>query len=1232
MRPKDEKRRYIVTFLNKDKYSEFISKFSKKVDIECASDNYNIYFITLSIKLFDILKSYCSRVEFRPIGNPVWRPINLEYRSKLGQSYGDYTIHPFSDGLGIAIAEDPEPGKVIGPWYIMNDYLGLIDTWNVTQGSGAVISCQEKFDYSHPGYSTNNDTWSEENYQNIYEDIIATSHSFMIIDYENTPAISELLNRCFFYSGGTDYSVEDYKGCYDNELPYYDGLSFFEPQDCHDLHFVGFGDSTCINGEWNWDDTDVPRSFTPFGHGDIITSIFGARMAPRNDIINSGEAVGPAGVAPKCTILLGNNGDSYLESESYCGLDIRIGSFDGQWSQTEADLAYPSGVMLVRGPGSYLNCETTTVLGQTVPYNTLTVGTLRYKGSNTKILRSTEYDYTTTGNYGYYAGYGRNNYMYFATPSIGVWCHHPRYNFKNWGAWGGSYSGASIAPSFAGGLLALMKSAKPTWSWEDIITSICQTCKTVEFRAVPHHLPQFGLTKVRPGYSVGISDTSINASGNDNVSDSVAWYYAYPSGASCDIYGRPYSLLQFGIKSTSSDYELIYYSDIDTEGTIISGGTEPYTHGQFTSLYRGYGGTIAKTHTDVGNNIYTPLLVYSGWSPYLGYGMPDMRAAIAVTDKSLEILQPQRVTISTIESNEIYYNNRIQFEIIPFRSSNYDGVMVVKNHNWFPLSPTDGEICFTSNDMTSAIITGYDDNLVNLSTYYSVFQFTKGPKVKYSKPTMRSAEKISYEWNKFNVVPTEIGNSLILNFSIPAQSEYALISGFWMDTDLSYKGFANNNQLTITGLNKDDTINITGYILGDSQNLISSWDYNTDKHLAMPWTTELCSGDSGTYSVQKYHEAKYGLWSTCLTISGNSVVPPTGPFFAGIIGDYINTSYIDYKTEKINYSIYAKSLSGSGILNLGFKCYDVGMNLLSSYSISSYIISGLDWEQYDGISLPESVHVNTAFLFPYITVSGLTPGQFSSILVSNPQITSGEDLQTYSIYQKPFYDENSVYNPICKLPFSYTFQGEPEAINSAKIMAYDSYFEINMDRIIDSTDSGVELIGPNNEIIATITGYGDIIESVVIPNYLRVRNKQGTYVDFNDILIINRKTESKYHKYSVDDPVVPYKQSKIPSFSDGPISGGRYLLEISFGDSYIPEGLIPYYNLSIPIYIRRNNNIVNAIVSLWIKKDSKDVTCIDTINGNSVFYYRSPYQSTFLIQAATAYGEYIESNVLTYSG
>ena len=415
--------RYVVTFKTIDDKDSFVGRYPF-VDISELSAAHLAYYLDDDTLNIDAINPYCNRVELRQRQPHLWRPINTAYRVESGGAYDEYNVYYFESGFAVGQNDDWASGEVIGPWYIMTGYLGLIDAWDVSQGSGVTVTLQEKFDYTHFSYRVDDTDFDIDQYVSIYNTITGGKHQYFIpydSGVDSFPTISGSLCTCFFHSGGTQYSTSGTtSGCELSNPPNLTS-AWYNPLTC----YTNWYGSECINGEWNWDSTQVPSSFAPFGHGDITTSIVAARNTPIGAITGYGQQSSPVGIAPQCNVLLGNNEDSYVAKESELGADIRIGAFMGNWSQTEADIAYATGTVLVRGPGNASNFNYTDMNSDANRiYNTVQIAPARYMGNETTIYTLTGSDITATGNYGMYAGYGRSKYAMFAAPANGIWSAH----------------------------------------------------------------------------------------------------------------------------------------------------------------------------------------------------------------------------------------------------------------------------------------------------------------------------------------------------------------------------------------------------------------------------------------------------------------------------------------------------------------------------------------------------------------------------------------------------------------------------------------------------------------------------------------------------------------------------------------------------------------------------------------------------------------------------------------
>jgi hypothetical protein len=320
----------------------------------------------------------------------LWAPLNVQQLTTT-TNYSTYETIDLTDFNFVSLtATTNANNSVVGPWYVSSSYVNLTKAWDASLGEGMIVSAQEKFDYTNVNYNLTptgimGSGWITGGYHGIYPYITGGTHpSFKAYSDSGgtVTSISGMLPPCYWYSGGEFSHPVTGEGCIhafnagDSTLVPITSGAFGSPRTCYLSNFHTTT-GNCTNGQYrtDWIGPVTPDAFTPYGHGDPVTGIFGSRISPTPTITSFVNAVGNVGVVPSSLILVGGNEDDYDTRESDLGLDVRIGAFDGQWSQTDSTIARSLGTILVRGPGTNHNINTTEKLGYLPPYDSAQIAT-----------------------------------------------------------------------------------------------------------------------------------------------------------------------------------------------------------------------------------------------------------------------------------------------------------------------------------------------------------------------------------------------------------------------------------------------------------------------------------------------------------------------------------------------------------------------------------------------------------------------------------------------------------------------------------------------------------------------------------------------------------------------------------------------------------------------------------------------------------------------------------------
>lgn len=547
----------------------------------------------------------------------------------------------------------------------------------------------------------------------------------------------------------------------------------------------------------------VPPAYSPFSRYTSITPVINGNITP--ETYQAGGTQSPVGVAPRSVLYLG---DASGTNTSGGGAFIRL-------NPTETRLSRASDIGLVEPVGDNHNLMTT-------PSNpgVLSIGHCRWIGN--ELEKNSFGNQTTTGNYGAYAGRGRSSSIMFTFPSDRVWSSRhgmtvgtgltgaTRNRFTFTQKFTYEENDAYLSAGMAAGAIALVKSKNPTWNFEDCITSLYQSCNKYQFRTMPKDSGGSGYLGSNINLSSNITDTgdSIGINTNPGGQDSTSWYHALPEDGLEDIYGNSYNVIQFGTGPDDPEYELIKYS---TKHLLSADPGEKdqssYPNGVLSGCTRGYGGTTAKAHTSL-DNVYTPLLTHTGWNEYMGWGTPDLAKALKVTTDRLQIMPPWTAT-GTLNSN-----NDVVITAMPFRSSNYDRIVVKKSYSGYPLTPDQGETVFV-NSGSSLYVTGVDSDLASGRLYYSVFQFASGINL-YSQPAKYASFYVDVTgWDmRYRTTTGGVSIKWATHDNVTGYKAVTSTGGYAIDTAILSKN--NAYFYSNTGSISSVDIAIMGYASGNS--------------------------------------------------------------------------------------------------------------------------------------------------------------------------------------------------------------------------------------------------------------------------------------------------------------------------------------------------------------------------------------------------------------------------------
>jgi len=932
---------------------------------------------------------------------PLWTAISKQnlVQTGVGKVYTDYAKVSFASPLASGASTTARNNEIVGPWYLHRFYTNLYNGWNISLGSGITITAQEKFDFTHIGYfiSTTGDVgngWDIDNYSPVFTIITGDSHH-VFSKYTNTGgdfvALGDLLGTCYWYSGGSTYScpgitsgcIQAYNAVDATKLPNLT-LAPNNPRTCYSTNFNPTT-GLCRSGVYReaWTTSNVPESFAPFGHGDMVTSIFGSRARPINNIDTESEAIGNMGVSPGCSILLGSNCANYDAQESVNGADIRVNAFDSMMSQSTSDLARSYGTLLIQGTFANVNYDTEKNTHTNVPYNAVQIGSARWLGNSNVIYADTNYSESALLNYGAYAGYGRSNYIDFACPAVNVWVNHPRFNHNNWGIWGGAANGTSMSTAFGAGIIADVAAVRTGWVWEDVVTAICQSSRQRPYRIVPSYSAEHGMGTLATTITTG--STSISITESFTGDNSVNWYYAYESGNTFSPQNNPYSIIQFGTDLTDPNYELILYRDKTSTDTTISGKATAYSGGTFDDCIRGFMGTIKKPHT-AGATIYTPLFNYDeDWNPCLGWGIPNLSKALIETN--LIILPPRNLTA-------VLETGHVKFTCNPYYSSNWHDLRIIKNNLRYPIDISDGINVCTWTASGQSIITGHDFLLQSGWNYYTAFQTSCGDPIKSSIPTSYSTAKIFVDQDLSTFSQQYL--SAILKVEPYAKQYGYSISGYRYL--LSSGGHYISTGNTMSSIYKfddliaDTTYDAEWYRIARSNNLIANSDFtiHSGDSSISGWTTG-SEFVNNMWSISSYPAGYYDSWSVCFTASGTCV--NSGSYIHVSTGNKIAIT----NTNLHMLSYYGKQIQNYGTYNASTKaqllCYS-GASYLGAVDGSFTTVTGFtdDWFNFQCGFYPvgstySALITGTTHVAPKIYgIYGIDTAYLTSTLVDNAQL------------------------------------------------------------------------------------------------------------------------------------------------------------------------------------------------------------------------------------------------------
>jgi hypothetical protein len=949
------------------------------------------------------------------LGNPLWNTISQQNLVESGGLYTDYIPVPLSNPVATGSAQTLRSGKIVGAWYLHQFYYNMYNAWNYALGSGITVTLQEPFDYTHityymvtTGYTGGG--WNIDDYKDVYTLITGGSISaFSIVTTGGQPLNRRgILGTCYWYSGGAAYACSGGTGCL---LAYNSGdptkvpnltLAINNPRTCYNTNFNP-STGLCRDGRWRdeWLTSGIPTAFTPFGHGDVVTSIIANRERPINDIDASYEAIGTMGVAPRCTILIGSNANLFDQNELSYNIDVRVNTFDQPIDETDAQLMVSSGVILVQSTYTNYNYDYVQVTGLDIPEHCVHIGSARWLGNDYVIYTGLSYSESAETNYGAYSGYGKHKYIDFAAPSVNVWANNPRFNVDPWGMWGGAYDGASMATAFGAGILALTKSVHTGLSPLTINNIVCYSSKKLPVRQVPADLPHCGMGQL--AYDISASDTDIYIENTQYGSGTVNWYYAYESGNSFNASHQPYSLIQFGTDPSDPEYEIVFYTGKQTTGYTTKDKNTPYATGSFTGCIRGFMGTIPKSH-NAGSKIYTPLITYSGWDKFIGWGIPDVTQCIKGDISKARPLPPKNVTCT-------YGGTRNVLVIKPYRSSLCNGFVVVKNTRWYPRSVNDGEIVYTylttSGDLPT-VVTGYDYSVASGYNYYTVFSRSRHSSPIYSDAADYATCSVYIASSVTDAIYASGAKGIVV------KTDYLVFTpGYEYKHYRYYLSMAGDfSTIIATGIKAqnmhmfyDITSGGTYYYKCEVWPNSANQLYNSDFMLFSGsnieyWTTGSELPD-GTWHVAPYPDGYFDPWSLAFTTSGDY-----SSLESGVYIQY--TQYIPASGTTYTLSLYAKLLSnGSNSVYAKLLCYSglgTGYIGMLDSQTREQTVSGT-WRQYSfDFDLATSGFIGTQYIVPRIYGTYAPSGIYQTCIIDNIQLATGTNTD-YSAYyaNQPIY-------------------------------------------------------------------------------------------------------------------------------------------------------------------------------------------------------------------------------------
>lgn len=1194
---------------------------------------------------------------------PNWQPINVQQLTTT-TNYGTYELIYGSGYDTVPTGSIIQgSGYLLGPWYLNSSYCNMYNAWDVTQGSGIVITAQEQFDYTHIGYfvtptGATNSGWMLGNYTNEYAIISGGTHP-VFSDYTfasgSNLGASGSLGVCYWYSGGVgSYPVTGY-GCIhafnagDSSLVPVTSGAFHSPRTCYTANFNPTT-GNCRNGEYRttWIGSLTPSSFAPHSHGDGVTSVFGGRARPTLTITSFANAIGNIGSAPECTILIGSNGADYNIRESVLGADVRVYAFDGVVSQTDSDLARSYGTILVQGVGGNINVDWTHLSGWIPPHNSVQIGAARPLGSKYNLLVSSLSDLTPTGNYGIYAGRGRSNYIDFAAPSEGVWMNNVRYNEDFWGPWSITRSGSSYATAFAAGVLGLMAARNTGWSWEDIVTAVCQTAKKYEVRMIPHGDSFGGQTTFsgNTSYAGTQNKEFINISGNQGAADSVNWFYAYPSGNSIDIYNNAYSVIQIGNDPSDELYELMYYFDKSTTDNTISGKSTQYGAGQMLEVIRGWGGTIPKQHIVAWDSVmYAPIFQVSGdWNPMIGWGLVDAGAALDVRKENLSILPPKQFTTTLLASS-------VQFTFYPFRSSNWGGVTVVKNNDHPPRNYADGLEVFNITNTGYTHVTGYDTGITSGTVYYGAFQYDnklKGRTYSVAVPYAQSSVNIT----SWGVTILKEDTFFGVRVPQPQSTQTTRISGYrvFVTTGSTFTGapyietrsrtfnVGQNKTSAFTDLASSTTIsldtgsdyNVLIQSMPLSFNLLKNSDFKTFSYTGWDYWRATGTGllSQAIYSITPDMEYKFGRFSVSMRDTGATYVDRGIGYSEFVqLGD----------SQPSVLTAYIKTTGYSTAIKLKLRCFTSGYVLSDTLS-RSLTVSSTDWVRVTGVFLPAAsggsyaVPTGTAYVQPSIEyVSDVD----IRLWVANVQYESGYTAHDYSQY--------TFEVPVQQISGFIDSLGPPDPPVPVFTRRYRRYTTFHCTHGNESDRAGTEFkVGRLSErIVGRVNGDGGVVQ---IP-YTQTGTIYARSIDkFNNTsawtaVSYEDKMHSEYMDFTADQRGDFNDTARQPHYTPDfstvnsshikngvPTSTGIWL--------FLPTGYqaetSPLPNEFVVVEIWRDGRDINRFVNLYAKNQlNNEIRHVGTTSSNrAIIKLRLGEQALLHGVSAYANDEPSYSNIL----